>query len=91
MRVKKGKILVAQKKPGLTVKDITELQPLAEVYELNQFRKYIIVVKKSSIIGLDPTRTRQTAEHIARVLIGANIKCHMIVGIEDDVKFLEIS
>lgn len=91
MKVRKGKVLIAKQKPKLSVKAITELQPLAEVYELNQFRKYIIVVKKSSIIGMDPSRTRQTAEHVARILIDGGIKCHMIVGVEDDVKFLEIS
>lgn len=85
----KKKLLVA-KKVGLTVSEIQKLQPLAEVYELNKYRNYIIVVKKSSIIGIDQTRTRRTAMEVARVLQASGIKCQMIVGVDDTVEFLEL-
>lgn len=87
--MKKNKLLVA-KKAGLTVGEIQKLQPLAEIYELNKYRNYIVVIKKSSIIGIDQTRTKRTAVEVARVLQAAGIKCQMIVGVDDTVEFLEL-
>jgi hypothetical protein len=80
-----------KEKKKLTVKEIKELEPKAEVYELSPFRKYIIVVKKPSIVGIDPARSYQTAKELARILVAMGISCQLLVNVDDDVKFLEIS
>lgn len=79
-----------REKKQLTISEIHELEPKAEVYELSPFRKYIVVIKKSPLIGIDKNRALITAREVARVLIAAEIPCHIIVGTDDDVKFLEI-
>ena len=47
-----------KEKKRLTVKEIKEISPLADVIELNNWKKYIIVVRKPSIIGMDQTHVK---------------------------------
>lgn len=82
---------MAKEKKRLTVKEIQVLEPKAEIYELSPYRTYIITIKKPSIIGIDQSRAMQTAKELARILVAHNIKCAMLVNIDDDVKFLEIN
>jgi hypothetical protein len=76
----------------LTVKEIKELQPLAEVYELSKYRKYIVLVQKSPLIAMDSVTTETKARELGRVLQSAGVPCYMLIGIDSkDVRFLEIN
>lgn len=86
---KKNRLVVVQKK--LLVREIKELEPLADVYELSKYKSYIVIVKKSSIIGIDPNRAMRTAKEVARVLIATGIPCQLLVNVDNEVKFLEIN
>lgn len=87
--MKKNRLLVAKKGP--TVQEIKQLQPLADVYELNKFRTYFVIIRKSSIIGIDRSRAEATAREVARTLIASGIKCYIIAGVDDEIKFLEVN
>jgi len=74
------------------VKEIKEISPLADVIELNNWKKYIIVVRKPSIIGMDQTHALKVAQEIARICILHKIPVQLLVNVDtDEVKFLEIS
>lgn len=76
----------------LTIKELKEITPLVDVMELSQWKKYIVVVRKPSIIGVTNLNAEITAREVARCLNAHGIKATMIVNIDlADVKFLEVS
>lgn len=80
-----------KEKKLLTVKELKEVEPKLDVYEFSPYKKYVVVIKKSPLIGIPQSRALQTAKEVARVMQAAHIPCQMIVGIDDEVKFLELS
>lgn len=79
---------MAQKK--ITVKEIKEIEPKSEIYELNKFSKYIVMVKKSTLAGGDNVAA-QKAKVIMECLKQMNIPSIVLIGVDDDVKFMEIT
>ena len=81
-----------KEKKHLTVKEIKELSPLADVYELFSHRKYMVVIRKPSIIGMDQTHALSVAKEIARICIAHKIPVQLLVNVDvGEVKFLEVS
>jgi hypothetical protein len=81
-----------KEKKKLAVKEIKEISPLADVYELSSYRKYIIVIRKPSIIGMDQSHALMVAKEVARICILHKIPIQLLVNVDfDEVKFLEIS
>lgn len=81
-----------KEKKKLTVKELKEISPLTEVFELFPHRKYMIIIKKPSIIGMDQNHAMGIAREIARVCIAHKIPVQIIANVDiSDVKFLEVS
>lgn len=83
----------AKKRNTITVKEIKELAPLSEVYELNTYAKYLVTVAKPMLAHGDKTpyelaHARATA--VAEALKAQGIPCIVLIGVTDDVKFLEL-
>lgn len=82
-----------RKAKTLTVKEVKELAPLSEVYELSKFSKYLVTVAKPILGHGDKTpyelaHARATA--VAEALKAQGIPCVVLIGVTDDVKFLEL-
>lgn len=83
---------MAKEKKKLTLKELKEVTPLVDAYELSPYRRYIIVIKKPSIIGMDQTQSITIAKELARICIAAKIPVQIIANVDfNDVKFLEVS
>lgn len=83
---------MAKEKKQLTVKELKEINPLADVYELSPYRKYIVAIRKPSIIGMDQSQSMMQAREIARIMIAMKIPVQIIANIDfNDVKFFEVS
>lgn len=74
----------------ITVKEIKEIEPKAEVYELNKQCKYIVMIKKSPLAGGDMV-AKQKASVIMNCLSQMEIPAMVLIGVDDDVQFMEIS
>lgn len=74
----------------LTVKMIEELHPKAEVYELNSFCKYIIMLKKSSIITQQNEDLMAKGRELIRIFAAHNIPCAIFIGSLDDIQIVEL-
>lgn len=81
-----------KEKKKLTLKELKEISPLTEAFELFPHRKYMIVIKKPSIIGMDQSSSIAIAKEIARVCVAHKIPVQIIANIDlSDVKFFEVS
>lgn len=80
-----------KERPKLNVKQLKEIEPKLDVYEFSPYKKYVVVIKKSPLVGIDSNRAMLTAKEVARVMIAANIPCQMVVGVDDEVQFFELS
>ena len=78
-----------QKQKKLTVKEIKELEPKADVYELNQYTKYLVTVRKSEL-DIGGKIAHQQAEIVLKTLQQAGVNAVILIGMNDDVKFMEI-
>lgn len=86
----KGCLMAEDKrKKTITVKEIKELAPLADVYELNEFCKYLVRIPKSELVGGNELAHRK-AKVVANALQALNIPCIVIIGVAEDVTFLEL-
>jgi hypothetical protein len=77
-----------KKQTKLTVKEIQEIAPLADVFELNPHGKYLVRIKKSNLI-VDPNMYKQKAGIIAKLFDTVGIPCLILIG-SDDVEFYEL-
>lgn len=74
----------------LTVRMIQELHPKSEVYELNSYSKYIIMLKKSNIITQQNEDLMRKGQELLRIFVAHNIPCAIFVGSLDDVQIVEL-
>lgn len=72
----------------LTVKELQEITPLADVFELNPHGKYLVRIRKSALV-VDPSMYRQKATIIAKLFDSVGIPCLILIGSED-VEFFEL-
>ena len=78
------------KKPKkITVKEIKEIEPKAEVYELSPYSKYLVTVRKSEL-DIGGKIATQKAQLIMKVMSQAEVPCVVLIGVNDDVKFMEL-
>lgn len=81
-----------KEKKHLQVKELKEISPLADIYELKSWQKYMIVIKKPSIIGMDQSQAIGIAKEIARICIAHKIPVQILANVDfNDVKFFEVS
>jgi ABC-type enterochelin transport system ATPase subunit len=81
-----------KEKKRLTVKELKEITPLVDVYELSPYRKYIVAIKKPSIIGMDQGQSMMIAREVAKIMMAMKIPVQIIANIDfNDVKFFEVS
>lgn len=81
---------MADKEHKITVKEIKEIEPKADIYELNKYSKYLVMIKKSSLVGGNAA-ANQKAKIIASAIKALNIPCIILIGVDEDVKFMELS
>lgn len=74
----------------LKVAQIKEIQPKADVYELNKFSRYIVMIEKSQIIGGNQG-IMSSAQEIMKVMAAHGLPCAILLGVDDGVKFFELS
>lgn len=72
----------------LTVKELQEITPLLDVFELNPHGKYLVRIKKSALV-VDPNMYKQKAGIIAKLFDSVGIPCLILIG-GDDVEFFEL-
>lgn len=81
-----------KEKKRLSVKELKEITPLLDVYELSPYRKYIVAIKKPSIIGMDQGQSMMIAREVAKIMMATKIPVQIICNIDfNDVKFFEVS
>lgn len=73
----------------LTLKEIRAIEPKAELYELNQYCKYIVMIPRSTIALHQNVEIEAKAREVMRVFAALKIPCAILVGTED-VKFIEL-
>lgn len=82
----------AKKAKKLTVMEIKNIEPKANVYELNPYSRYIVMIPKSHL--LPPPQANQIAldngREIMKVMAAQRIPCAVLIGINEDVKFIEL-
>lgn len=77
-------------KKKLTVKQIQELHPKSELYELNPYSKYIVMLKKSNIITQQNEDLMRKGQELVRIFAAHSIPCAIFVGSLDDVQIVEL-
>lgn len=75
----------------LKLTEIRAIEPKADVYELNKYCKYIIMIKKSNIITQQNIELMQKGREIMRIFAAFEIPCAIFVGSLDDVQIVELS
>lgn len=76
----------------LTVKELKEVTPLLDVQELSPYRKYVVAIRKPSIIGIDQNQSMRIAREVANIMSAMNIPVYILANIDfNDVKFFEVS
>lgn len=80
----------ARKTKKLTVKEVREQAPLAEVYELNPYCKYIVMLKKSKIALDQNAELMNRGQHLMRIFAAHGIPCAIFIGSLDDVQIVEL-
>jgi hypothetical protein len=84
--------MLMQKQKKITVKEIKEIDPKADVYELSPYSRYMIMVKKSSLLDSSGKDTSmEKAKVIMNLMTQLQIPCAVLIGVSDDVKFLELN
>lgn len=80
----------SRKQKLLTVSEVREMAPLADIYELSPHNKYMVAVPKSILVGgneIAMNRGRQ----IAAAFKSINIPVVIMVGVDlNEVTFLEL-
>lgn len=76
-------------KKKLTVKEIREIEPKTNVYELDSHCKYIINIEKSSIALNQNADLMSQAQNIMKIMKAYNLPCAIMIG-ADNIKFLEL-
>ena len=76
----------------LTVMELKELEPKLEVYELNKYSKYIVMIEKSSLLTPEQANyvANTKAREIMKVLAAHQIPCAILIGVGSDVRFIEL-
>lgn len=74
----------------LKLTEIREIAPVADVYELNQFCKYIVMLKKSPIALQQNVDLMQKGKEIMRIFAAFNIPCAIFIGSLNDVQIVEL-
>lgn len=81
-----------KEKKRLSVKELKEITPLLDVYELSPYRKYIVAIKKPSIIGMDQGQSIRIAKEVANIMQAMHIPVYIMANIDfNDVKFFEVA
>jgi hypothetical protein len=78
-----------RKLKATTVRDIKAIEPKAEVYEINKHSKYLVMIKKSLLVGGNEL-AHAKAKEVFKAFAAHGIAPIMIVGVDDDVKFYEL-
>jgi len=81
---------MAQTKKKITVKEVKELTPLADVYELSPYCKYIVMIKRSQIALSQNAELMQKGREIIRIFGAFNIPCAIFVGSLEDMQIIEL-
>lgn len=81
---------MATKKKKLTVTEIKAIEPKADVYELNQYCKYMVMIKKSEIALHQNADLMERAKHIMHIMKAYSLPCAVIVGASDDIQIFEL-
>lgn len=81
---------MATKQKKLTVKEVQAKEPLADIYELSPYCKYIIMLKRSPIALNQNAELMQRGQHLLKIFASLNIPCAVFVGSLDDVQILEL-
>lgn len=74
---------------SLTVKELKELAPLSEVYEMNKYAKYLVFVEKGDLAGSYELAYQKAAQVVA-AMKKLGMTCIVIIGKSDDVKIMEM-
>lgn len=74
-----------QKVKTITVKEIKEIEPLGEVYQLSPYYSYIITIEKSNLVG-GAERAQAKAQQMLKMLNVANIPAFVMLA-DKDIKF----
>ncbi len=77
-----------KKQTKLSVKDIQQITPLADVFELNPHGKYLVRIKKSALVG-GIGHYREKASVISKMFDAVGIPVLILIG-ADDVEFYEL-
>lgn len=77
-------------KNKITVKEIKEIEPKADIYELSKHCRYFITVKKSLLVGGNDTAMSK-AKIIMQMMSQLDIPCAIMIGVDEDVKFMELT
>ena len=78
-----------KKQSKITVKEIREIEPSADIYELSPYSRYLVTVRKSEF-DIGGVVAQQKARVIMQTLSQAQIPCVVLIGMNDDVKFMEL-
>lgn len=79
----------SKKTNKLTVREIKEIEPKSEVYEINKYAKVIVLLKKSLIPEAN-ILLPEKAKRIMQVFARAGVEPIILIGVDDDVKFYEL-
>lgn len=79
-----------KKTKPITVKEIKVIEPKADIYELNKYCKYLCMIKKSNLAGGNK-EAEAKASIVLQTMTQAGISCIILIGVDDDVKFMEFS
>jgi hypothetical protein len=73
----------------LTVREIREIEPKSELFEIQPYHKIIVMLKKS-IIPEANQLLPEKAKVIMQAFAKRGIEPVILIGVDDDVKFYEI-
>lgn len=81
---------MGQTKKKLVVKEVKELSPLADVYELSPYCKYIVMLKRSQIALNQNAELMQKGREIIKIFGAFSIPCAIFVGSLEDMQIVEL-
>lgn len=74
----------------LKLTEIKAIEPKAELYELNKYSKYIIIVPKSNLLLNQNIEKYDAGKQIMRIMAAFQIPCAIFVGSTDDIRIIEL-
>lgn len=73
----------------MIVEQIKAIEPLADCYQFNTYNRYIVMLKKSNLIGGNEN-VKQKAQVIYKMFKDAGIPVAIFIGVDDNMTIFEV-